>query len=84
MSLLKKTVLDQVLDIVCTEAQGLIGATGSAVLLAFAAGIGLFFLRNLAQVLDDNGEVAPWLAAWAPPAVATALALALVLQREDG
>jgi len=33
VSLLQKTVLDQVLDIVCAEAQGLIGATGSAVLL---------------------------------------------------
>jgi signal transduction histidine kinase len=33
VSLLQRTVLEQVLDIVCTEAQGLIGATGSAVLL---------------------------------------------------
>ena len=33
VSLLQKTVLDQVLDIVCSEAQRLIGATGSAVLL---------------------------------------------------
>src|SRR5512135_2077917 len=33
VSLLQKTVLEQVLDIVCTEAQELIGATGSAVLL---------------------------------------------------
>ncbi len=33
VSLLQKTMLDQVLDIVCTEAQGLIGATGSAILL---------------------------------------------------
>ena len=33
VSLLQKTVLDQVLNIVCAEAQGLIGATGSAVLL---------------------------------------------------
>ena len=33
VSLLQKTVLEQVLDIVCAEAQGLIGATGSAVLL---------------------------------------------------
>jgi signal transduction histidine kinase len=31
--LLQKTVLEQVLDIVCAEAQGLVGATGSAVLL---------------------------------------------------
>ena len=57
---------------------------GGAVLLAFGAGIGLFFLRNLAQVLGDNGQVAPWLAAWAPPAIAGALALSLILQREDG
>lgn len=33
VSLLQKTVLEQVLDTVCAEAQGLIGATGSAVLL---------------------------------------------------
>ncbi len=33
VSLLQKTVLEQVLNIVCAEAQGLIGATGSAVLL---------------------------------------------------
>jgi signal transduction histidine kinase len=33
VSLLQKTVLEQVLDIVCSEAQGLIGATGSAILL---------------------------------------------------
>ncbi|MBE2238881.1 MAG: GAF domain-containing sensor histidine kinase [Caldilineaceae bacterium] len=33
VSLLQKTVLDQVLDVVCAEAQSLIGATGSAVLL---------------------------------------------------
>ncbi|AUH35113.1 LPS export ABC transporter permease LptG [Paracoccus tegillarcae] len=58
--------------------------TGVAVLLAFGAGIGVFFLRNLAQVLGDSGQVAPWIAAWAPPAVAALLALALVLQREDG
>ena len=33
VSLLQKTVLEQVLDIVCAEAQGLIGATGSAIML---------------------------------------------------
>lgn len=33
VSLLQKTVLEQVLDSVCSEAQDLIGATGSAVLL---------------------------------------------------
>jgi signal transduction histidine kinase len=33
VSFLQKTVLEQLLDVVCTEAQNLIGATGSAVLL---------------------------------------------------
>lgn len=57
---------------------------GAAVLLAFGAGIALFFLRNLAQVLGDSGDVAPWIAAWAPPAVGGALAVAMILYREDG
>ncbi|MCT4331617.1 LPS export ABC transporter permease LptG [Paracoccus sp. YLB-12] len=58
--------------------------TGVAVLLAFGAGIGLFFLRNLAQVLGDNGQVVPAMAAWTPPLVGALLAVALILQREDG
>lgn len=33
VSLLQKTVVEQVLDTVCAEAQGLVGATGSAILL---------------------------------------------------
>ncbi|MDO5704670.1 MAG: LPS export ABC transporter permease LptG [Paracoccus sp. (in: a-proteobacteria)] len=59
-------------------------SSGTAVLLAFGAGIGLFFLRNLAQVLGDAGQVAPWIAGWAPPAVGAALAMAVILYREDG
>lgn len=58
--------------------------TGGAVLMAFGAGIALFFLRNLAQILGDNGQVSPELAAWAPPVVGLLLALGLILQREDG
>lgn len=58
--------------------------TGIAVLLAFAAGIGLFFLRNLAQVLGENGQVPPVLAATAPPLIGALLALGLILHREDG
>lgn len=59
-------------------------SAGAAVLMGFGGGVALFFLRNMAQVLGDNGEVAPWLAAWTPPAIAAALALAVILQREDG
>ncbi|WP_410219226.1 LPS export ABC transporter permease LptG [Paracoccus sp. (in: a-proteobacteria)] len=58
--------------------------TGAAVLMAFGAGIALFFLRNLAQVLGDNGQITPSMAAWTPPLVGALLALALILKREDG
>ncbi|MBU2956400.1 LPS export ABC transporter permease LptG [Paracoccus sp. 1_MG-2023] len=58
--------------------------TGVAVLLAFAAGIALFFLRNMAQVLGDNGQVGAVMAAWTPPLVGALLALGLILKREDG
>jgi lipopolysaccharide export system permease protein len=58
--------------------------SGVAVLLAFGAGISLFFLRNLAQILGENGQVAPIIAAWAPPLVGALLALTLILTREDG
>lgn len=58
--------------------------SGVAVLLAFIAGIGLFFLRNVAQVMGDNGQIHPFMAGWAPPLVGILLALGLILAREDG
>lgn len=58
--------------------------TGVAVLLAFGGGIGLFLLRNMAQVLGDNGQIPPLMAAWGPPVVGILLALGVILQREDG
>lgn len=60
------------------------GGTGAMVLLALAAGLGVFFLRSVAQVLGENGQIPVLLAAWAPPAIALMLALALILQREEG
>nr|HRO15432.1 LPS export ABC transporter permease LptG [Paracoccus sp. (in: a-proteobacteria)] len=47
--------------------------TGVLVLAAFASGVGLFFLRNLAQVLGEAGEVPGAMAAFAPPVVAVLL-----------
>lgn len=58
--------------------------TGILVLCAFGCGIGLFFLRNLAQVLGDNGGIPPALAGWAPPIVALLFALGALLRLEDG
>lgn len=58
--------------------------TGVIVLSAFGAGLGLFFLRHLAQVLGDNGDIPAALAAWAPPAAGVLLALGRLLRLEDG
>ncbi|WP_134727104.1 LPS export ABC transporter permease LptG [Paracoccus luteus] len=58
--------------------------TGVLVLAAFAAGVGLFFLRNLAQVMGETGQVPAAAAAFAPPAAAVLLALAALLRLEDG
>lgn len=60
------------------------GGIGSKVLFALAAGLGLFFLRNIAQVLGDNGQIPVLLAAWAPPVIGLMLPLARLLHREDG
>lgn len=58
--------------------------TGIGVLGALGAGLGVFFLRNLAQVLGDNGQIPVALAAAAPPAIAVLFALGLLLHLEDG
>lgn len=60
------------------------GKTGQMVLLALMAGFLIFFLRNFAQVLGENGQIPVTLAAWAPPIAAAFLALGLLLHLEDG
>jgi lipopolysaccharide export system permease protein len=60
------------------------GGTGIAVLSAVLCGFGLYFIRNFAQILGENGQLPVLLAAWAPPAAAVMLALGLLLHAEDG
>ena len=60
------------------------GKTGQMVLLALLGGFVIFFLRNFAQVLGQNGQIPILLAAWSPPIAATFLALGLLLHLEDG
>jgi lipopolysaccharide export system permease protein len=60
------------------------GRSGPMVLMAVLAGFGMFFLRNFAQVLGENGQIPVVLAAWAPPAVALLAALGLLVQQEEG
>jgi lipopolysaccharide export system permease protein len=60
------------------------GNTGTMVLAAVMAGFGIFFLRNFAQVLGDNGQIPVLLAAWSPPVATILLSLGLLLHFEDG
>jgi len=54
------------------------------VLLALALGFSLFFIRNFAQILGENGQIPVLLAAWGPPVAALLLPLGLLLHLEDG
>ena len=60
------------------------GKTGQMVLLALLGGFVIFFLRDFAQVLGQNGQIPILLAAWSPPIAAAFLALGLLLHLEDG
>jgi lipopolysaccharide export system permease protein len=60
------------------------GKTGVAVLAAVMLGFGLFYVRNFAQILGENGQLPTVIAAWTPPIASILLALGLLLHMEDG
>lgn len=60
------------------------GGTGIAVLASVLLGFGLYFVRNFAQILGENGQIPVTLAAWAPPIASILLTLGLLLYAEDG
>ena len=60
------------------------GKSGILVLAALLLGFGIFFLRNFAQVLGENGQLPVALAAWSPPLAAILLSTGLLLRQEDG
>ncbi len=60
------------------------GRTGLMVLLSILLAFAIYFLRNFAQILGENGELPALLAAWAPPLAAIGLSLGLLLHNEDG
>jgi len=61
-----------------------LGKTGLMSLMAVLLGFTVFFIRNFAQILGENGQIPILLAAWAPPAAAILLTLGLLLHLEDG
>ncbi|MBY6115430.1 LPS export ABC transporter permease LptG [Mameliella alba] len=61
-----------------------LGRTGIAILSAVLLGFGLYYVRSFAQIMGENGQLAPLIAAWVPPVASVLLALGLVLHMEDG
>ncbi len=60
------------------------GRTGLMVLFAIILAFVIYFIRNFAQILGENGQLPAVLAAWAPPLAAIALSLGFLLHNEDG
>ncbi|MFY0691187.1 MAG: LPS export ABC transporter permease LptG [Paracoccaceae bacterium] len=60
------------------------GRTGMMVLFAVLMGFSIFFLRNFAQVLGENGQIPVALAAWMPPLAGIFMSLGLLFHTEDG
>ena len=67
-----------------TMRQGRQNRTGLKVIMAILFGFGLYFLRNFAQILGENGQLPEIWAAWIPPVAAIGLSLAFLLHTEDG
>ncbi|MEJ6398145.1 LPS export ABC transporter permease LptG [Yoonia sp. 208BN28-4] len=60
------------------------GRVGLMVLMAIMFSFAIYFLRNFAQILGENGQLPAALAAWAPPLAAIGLSLGFLLHQEDG
>lgn len=60
------------------------GHTGVMVLAALLMAFSLYFVRNFAQILGENGQIPILLAAWGPPLATLLLPLGLLLHLEDG
>ncbi len=60
------------------------GRTSLMVLTALILGFSLYFLRNFAAILGENGQIPILLAAWGPPVASVLLPLGLLLHLEDG
>jgi lipopolysaccharide export system permease protein len=60
------------------------GRTGPMILGALLMAFSLYFVRNFAQILGENGQIPVYLAVWAPPVATLLLPLGLLLHLEDG
>lgn len=67
-----------------TMRQSRLGRTGLMVLYAILLAFSIYFIRNFARIMSENGQIPIALAVWAPPVAAILLALGLLLHLEDG
>ncbi len=61
-----------------------LGRSGLMALGALFFGFGIYFIRNFATILGENGQIPVAVAAWTPPITAMMLALGIILHLEDG
>lgn len=61
-----------------------LGGAGIAVMSSILLGFGLYYVRNFAQILGENGQIPHLLAAWVPPVASVMLAVGVLLHMEDG
>ncbi|MFX0540890.1 LPS export ABC transporter permease LptG [Roseovarius sp. S4756] len=67
-----------------TMRHGRSGHTGLMVLFALLSGFALYFIRNFALILGENGQLPILISVWAPPLAGLLMALGLILHLEDG
>ncbi len=60
------------------------GNSVQMVIFAVLLGFGIFFLRNIAEVFSQNGQIPVILAAWGPSIAVLFLALSFLLHLEEG
>jgi lipopolysaccharide export system permease protein len=60
------------------------GGRGVSILIAVLLGFILFYVRNFAQILGENGRLPIVFAAWTPPIATLLIAISIILQKEDG
>jgi len=68
----------------CTMHQTRQRGTKLMVLMAILFGFSLYFLRDFAKILGENGQLPEIWTAWFPPIAAIGLSLAFLLHTEDG
>jgi lipopolysaccharide export system permease protein len=61
-----------------------LGGRARMIAIAASAGLGIYFLTDLAGAAATAGFVAPWAAAWCPALLTLMIALGVVSHREDG